>query len=121
MHAERDEHRRRGVVAGAGDEALDRAFGLRQLALPAIGRGADEREFVVDFTFDNCLAFGEYSINVGIGKQGMIPTFPSHKHSEEILDATFGGLVFFVQHYERARIWGKVRIPVKVARPGGEA
>lgn len=81
------------------------------------GRRASE-EFVVDFTFENCLAQGEYSINVGVGQQGTIPTFPGYKQSEAILDATFGGLVFLALHREQAPVWGKVRVPVKVGRAG---
>ncbi len=73
-------------------------------------------EFVVDFTFENCLAYGEYSINAGVGQQGAIPTLPGHKQSVAILDATFGGLVFLALHREQAPVWGKVGIPVKVVR-----
>ncbi len=78
-------------------------------------------ELAVDFTFENCLAQGEYSINVGIGQQGTIPTFPGHKQSEAILDATFGGLVFLALSREAAPVWGKVRVPVKVSRAGDGA
>lgn len=73
--------------------------------------------FVVDFSFENCLAYGEYSVNVGIGQLAAIPTFPAHKHSETVLDATFGGLVFLALHNEKVRVWGKVRIPVRVTQP----
>ena len=82
-------------------------------------RGPGER-FVVDFTFDNCLAPGDYSLNVGITTQGVMPNMPRHRHAEQILDSTFGGLVFSSLLYEHGHVWGRVRIPVEVRRHGAE-
>lgn len=77
--------------------------------------------FVLDFTFENCLAPGEYSINVGITTQGVMPNMPMHRQTEQVLDATFGGLVFSALVYEKGHIFGKVRVPVAVRRVDKEA
>ena len=75
--------------------------------------------FVIDFTFDNWLAHGDYSVNVGISTQGEMPTMPIYRASERILDSTFGGLVFTVPPYSRKPIFGKVGVPVEVALVSG--
>lgn len=99
-----------GICDSQGSQILQFMSHDEGVRLPA-GPGA--AHYVVDFTFENCLAQGHYSVNAGVSTQGPMPGMPVYTSSERILDATFGGFVFSVPPYEKLPIFGKVRIPVQ--------
>lgn len=75
---------------------------------------AQSGKHVLEFSFENCLVEGEYSVNVGIGITGDRPGYPGHHYSVHTIDACFGGLLFGVLPDPTRPIWGKVRVPVEM-------
>ena len=80
----------------------------------AIDRFDPARRYVLDFTFRNCLAPGEYRVNAGVAEQESNPAFPSQTFHTRIFDTCFGGAIFQVARWRKKNVFGRVSVPVRV-------
>jgi lipopolysaccharide transport system ATP-binding protein len=69
---------------------------------------------ILEFTFENCLADGNYSIDAGLVLHGNRPDIPGQLHAVHVIDACFGGVVFTCLPHATRSAWGRVRIPVSL-------
>lgn len=70
---------------------------------------------VIEFSFENCLADGHYSVDVGLGLHASRPDLPGQLHSVHVVDVCFAGLVFTALPHPTRSSYGRVRIPVDVS------
>jgi len=69
---------------------------------------------ILEFSFENCLADGHYSIDAGLGFHENRPDIPGQRYSVHVVDVCFGGLVFTSLPHPTRSAFGRVRIPVSV-------
>jgi lipopolysaccharide transport system ATP-binding protein len=72
---------------------------------------------VIDLSFKNTLAPGQYNIKLGIADLMNSPLYPNYRIIEKTIDYCVGGYQFEVS-FERVpkAVWGKVAHPVQVVR-----